>query len=138
MILGVGLLVWAILVFAAIGVYADAAHAASAPPSSYWRQMTPAARAFREQTYRTHPCLAAIVDLEDGLWDPTLDFGGGHGNTSQSYGLPQSTPGTKMASAGPDWRTSRATQLKWMRSYTIARFGSECAALAHRRAAGSY
>lgn len=137
-VIAVALFLWALLVFAAIGVYAVAAHAAAAPPSSYWRQMTPAARAFREQTWRTHPCLAAIVDLEDGLWDPTLDYGGGHGNTAQSYGLPQSNPGTKMASAGPDWRTSRRTQLRWMRSYSIERFGSECAALAHRRTHGSY
>ncbi len=82
----------------------------------------------RAQTYRTDPCLAWIVDREDPTWDPTIDFGGGHGNTGQSYGLVQANPGTKMASAGPDWRTNPVTQLRWAREYARARYGGTCAA----------
>lgn len=104
-----------------------------APPTSYWRHMTPAARAFREATWRTHPCLAEIIDrFENGWWDPTLSYGGGH-DSSRAYGLGQATPGTKMAPYGSDWRTSRATQLRWMVAYAVSRYGSECGALAARR-----
>ena len=44
--------------------------------------------------------------------------GGGPG-----YGLCQSTPATKMASAGPDWQTNPITQLNWCTSYARARYG---------------
>jgi hypothetical protein len=30
-----------------------------------------------------------------------------------AYGIPQALPGSKMASAGPDWRTNAATQVRW-------------------------
>lgn len=84
----------------------------------------------RAQTYRSDPCLAHIIDRENRRWDPTLDFGGGHGNVFESYGLPQANPGTKMASAGPDWRTNPYTQLRWARGYARQRYGSTCGAWA--------
>lgn len=43
---------------------------------------------------------------------------------SGAYGLPQSLPGNKMASAGKDWRTNPITQLKWMYSYVKDRYGN--------------
>ena len=43
---------------------------------------------------------------------------------SGAYGLPQSLPGNKMASAGNDWRTNPITQLKWMYSYVKGRYGN--------------
>lgn len=89
---------------------------------------------FRAYVERTHPCLAAIVDVE-GKWDPTVDYGGGHGNTSESYGIGQANPGTKMAPYGRDWRTNPWTQLRWMIAYA-QRYGSECGALAFREANG--
>lgn len=42
---------------------------------------------------------------------------------SGAYGLPQSLPGSKMASAGGDWRSNPITQLRWMRSYVKSRYG---------------
>ncbi len=84
-----------------------------------------------------HPCLAGIIAVEDASYDPTLDLGGGHGNTSEPYGLGQANPGTKMQSFGRDWATNVWTQLKWMISY-VQRYGGECQALAHRMANGSY
>lgn len=84
-------------------------------------------------------CLATIIDWETaGTWDPTIDFGGGHGNVHEAYGLPQANPGTKMASAGPDWRTDPRTQIEWMIGYTTERFGSPCAAFVARRDRGTY
>lgn len=47
------------------------------------------------------------------------------------YGLVQSTPGTKMASAGSDWLTNPVTQLRWASGYAVRRYGSWYAAYAH-------
>jgi len=100
--------------------------------ASAWSKVAPGFRAYME---RTHPCLARIIDVEDPSWDPTVDFGGGHGNTSESYGIGQANPGTKMAPYGRDWATNPWTQLRWMVAYA-RRYGSECGALAYRRAHG--
>lgn len=58
--------------------------------------------------------------------------------SSGAYGLPQSLPGSKMASAGSDWRTSAKTQLIWMKSYVDSRYGGICNAWAHSQAHNWY
>ena len=58
--------------------------------------------------------------------------------SSGAYGIPQSLPGNKMASAGSDWRTNHITQLKWMYSYIKGRYGSLQNALSFRAANGWY
>jgi hypothetical protein len=58
--------------------------------------------------------------------------------TSGAYGIPQALPGTKMASAGPDWRHNPLTQISWGLSYIQARYGSPCGAWAHSQASGWY
>jgi resuscitation-promoting factor RpfB len=40
------------------------------------------------------------------------------------YGLCQSTPASKMASAGEDWRSNAVTQLRWCSGYAEGRYGS--------------
>lgn len=52
-------------------------------------------------------------------------------NPSGAGGIPQSLPASKMASAGADWQTNPVTQIRWMKSYVEARYGSFAAALAH-------
>ncbi len=47
---------------------------------------------------------------------------------SSAYGLCQSLPGSKMASAGSDWQTNAVTQLKWCDGYANSRYGSWAAA----------
>lgn len=42
---------------------------------------------------------------------------GPESNGSVGYGLCQSTPANKMASAGADWRTNPVTQMKWCNAY---------------------
>lgn len=85
-----------------------------------------------------HPCLAGIIAVEDKTYDPTLSYGGGHGQTDVPYGLPQANPGRKMQSAGKDWATNPWTQLKWMIKYVRNRYGGECQALSFRMSHGSY
>ena len=36
-----------------------------------------------------------------------------------------------MASAGSDWRTNPATQIKWGLGYIASRYGSPCSAWSH-------
>ena len=55
-----------------------------------------------------------------------------------AYGIPQALPGSKMASAGPDWRTNAATQVRWGLTYIKGTYGSPCAAWSHAQAEGWY
>jgi hypothetical protein len=91
------------------------------------------ARAWARRTLGAHQyaCLHALVERESG-WriDAT--------NRSGAYGLPQALPGSKMASAGSDWRTNPVTQLRWMAGYVHGRYGSACRALDHALREGWY
>jgi hypothetical protein len=51
-------------------------------------------------------------------------------NASGAYGIPQALPGSKMASAGADWQTNPATQIKWGLGYIKAVYGDPCKAWA--------
>jgi hypothetical protein len=57
---------------------------------------------------------------------------------SGAFGIPQALPGSRMASAGPDWQASAATQITWGLRYIRDTYGSPCAAWSHERAAGWY
>jgi len=50
--------------------------------------------------------------------------------SSGAYGIPQSLPASKMASAGSDYRTNPATQIKWGLSYIQGRYQNPCNAWA--------
>jgi len=50
---------------------------------------------------------------------------------SGAYGIPQALPGSKMASAGADWKTNPLTQVKWGLKYISGRYGSACNAWNH-------
>jgi hypothetical protein len=67
-------------------------------------------------------CFSNIVTKESG-WRYTVS-----NPSSGAYGLMQALPGTKMASAGADWRTNPATQIKWGLNYMDSRYGSPCGA----------
>lgn len=58
--------------------------------------------------------------------------------TSGAYGIPQALPGDKMASAGADWLTNPATQIKWGLGYIKGRYGNPCGAWAMEEAQGFY
>ncbi len=58
--------------------------------------------------------------------------------SSGAYGLVQALPGSKMASAGADWRTNPATQIKWGLNYMEDRYGSPCSAWSFHQANGWY
>ena len=59
-------------------------------------------------------------------------------NPSGAYGIPQSLPGDKMASAGADWQTNPATQIKWGLGYITDVYSTPCGAWDHEVADGWY
>ncbi|MFF6773611.1 transglycosylase SLT domain-containing protein [Streptomyces sp. NPDC012637] len=67
-------------------------------------------------------CFSNIVDHESG-WNYRAT-----NPSSGAYGLVQALPGSKMSSAGADWQTNPATQIKWGLSYMDGRYGSPCGA----------
>ncbi|MEK9519145.1 transglycosylase SLT domain-containing protein [Streptomyces sp. NPDC087908] len=77
------------------------------------RQMIPAGQ---------FQCFSNIVDHES-TWNYKATNPG-----SGAYGLVQALPGNKMASAGADWQTNPATQIKWGLNYMNSRYGSPCGA----------
>jgi pyruvate/2-oxoglutarate dehydrogenase complex dihydrolipoamide acyltransferase (E2) component len=77
-------------------------------------------------------CLDSLWNEESG-WNVTAT-----NPSSGAYGIPQALPGSKMASAGPDWQTDAATQISWGLSYIQGQYGSPCGAWAHEEADGWY
>ncbi|WP_043265863.1 transglycosylase SLT domain-containing protein [Streptomyces sp. CT34] len=67
-------------------------------------------------------CFSHIVSNESG-WNYRAT-----NSSSGAYGLVQALPGSKMSSAGSDWQTNPATQIKWGLNYMNDRYGSPCGA----------
>ena len=58
--------------------------------------------------------------------------------SSGAYGIPQSLPADKMASAGSDWQTNYQTQIRWGLGYIASVYGSPANAWAHEVANNWY
>ncbi|RFA21787.1 hypothetical protein B7R25_05820 [Subtercola boreus] len=70
-------------------------------------------------------CLLNLWNRESGWRANALN------ESSGAYGIPQSLPASKMASAGADYRTNAATQINWGLAYITGRYGNPCGAWAH-------
>lgn len=77
-------------------------------------------------------CLVALWNRESH-WN-VYAYNSGSG----AYGIPQALPGSKMASAGADWKTNAATQINWGLGYVIGRYGTPCGAWSHSESSGWY
>ncbi|MCM1972142.1 MULTISPECIES: transglycosylase SLT domain-containing protein [unclassified Streptomyces] len=83
------------------------------------------AKAIAQQMIKDPAQFAAfnnIVSRESG-WNHTAT-----NSASGAYGLVQALPASKMASAGSDWKTNPATQIKWGLDYMNSRYGSPAGA----------
>ncbi|MEU0224071.1 transglycosylase SLT domain-containing protein [Streptomyces sp. NPDC006284] len=69
-------------------------------------------------------CFSNIVDHESSWNYQAVN------PSSGAYGLFQALPAGKYSSAGADWRTNPATQIKWGLNYMDSRYGSPCDAWA--------
>jgi Transglycosylase SLT domain len=79
-----------------------------------------------------YQCFSNIVDHESSWNYRAVNASSG------AYGLVQALPGSKMSSAGADWQTNPATQIKWGLSYMNERYGSPCDAWSYWQANGNY
>ncbi|HZK06257.1 MAG TPA: G5 domain-containing protein [Actinomycetaceae bacterium] len=77
-------------------------------------------------------CLYNLWQKESN-WNPSA-----MNRSSGAYGIPQSLPGSKMASHGADWQTNPATQIAWGLDYIAGRYGTPCAAWNHSVAKNWY
>ena len=115
---------------------AAAAAAAGAVPTTYsgedprsLAKPLVAAQGWGDSEYQ---CLVLLWNRES-QWNPYAENA-----SSGAYGIPQALPGSKMASAGADWRTNPITQINWGIGYVKGRYGTPCSAWAHSNAVGWY
>lgn len=67
-------------------------------------------------------CLDLLWEKESN-WNPLAE-----NPESGAYGIPQSWPAEKLATAGADWRTNPITQMRWGMDYIRAAYGNPCVA----------
>ena len=94
------------------------------------------AKSYMESEYSwgedQHSCLVNLWNRESG-WRHTAD-----NPNSSAYGIPQALPGSKMASAGADWKTNPETQIKWGLKYIDKRYKTPCGAWSAFKKKGWY
>jgi hypothetical protein len=74
----------------------------------------------------------------DDLWQQESSWEWDAENASGAYGIPQSLPASKMASAGADYLTDPTTQINWGLQYITQVYGTPCGAWDHEEADGWY
>ena len=79
-----------------------------------------------------YTAFSKIVEHESG-WNVTAT-----NPSSGAYGLVQALPGSKMATAGTDWKTNAKTQIEWGLNYMNDRYGSPVGAWNFWQANGWY
>jgi hypothetical protein len=127
------------LCLAASGPVAAASQAAPKPSPTPTPTPTPTPRQVAVQMLGQYGWDSGQFSCLDPLW--THESGWNvyaHNPSSGAYGIPQALPGDRMASAGPDWASNPATQIRWGLTYIQGRYGSPCAAWDHEQATGWY
>lgn len=88
--------------------------------------------AARRMSKTQFDCLNALWRSESGWrWNALNRYSG-------AYGIPQAHPGSKMSTAGRDWRTNPITQVKWGLRYISGRYDTPCKAWRFKKVHGWY
>ncbi|MCT2086405.1 phospholipase [Microbacterium enclense] len=74
----------------------------------------------------------------ESLWTKESGWNYQAYNPSGATGIPQSLPGSKMATFGDDWQTNAATQIAWGLDYISRGYGTPCSAWGHSQATNWY
>ena len=75
----------------------------------------------------------------DKLWQKESGWSySAYNASSGAAGIPQSLPGSKMASAGSDWETNATTQIIWGLGYINGSYGTPCSAWSHSQSMNWY
>ena len=112
---------------------AATAAAPSAPPAA-----PGTAQAFAQQYLASMGMGADQFSCLVSLWNRESGWNTHAANPSGAYGIPQALPGSKMASAGPDWQNNYETQIKWGMGYITGRYSTPCGAWGHSQSTGWY
>ncbi|MDI2033264.1 hypothetical protein [Paenarthrobacter nitroguajacolicus] len=98
-----------------------------------------AAKAYAASILGSYGWSASEMTALNALWEKESNWRTTATNASSgAYGIVQSLPASKMASAGADWQTNYQTQIKWGLNYIKERYGSPSAALAFHLANNWY
>lgn len=82
---------------------------------------------------------SADFDCIDNIWTQESNWNVRADNPrSSAYGIPQALPGSKMSSAGADWRTNPETQIRWGLGYIADRYETACSAWSFKQSHGWY
>ncbi|KQQ93021.1 hypothetical protein ASF62_14735 [Leifsonia sp. Leaf325] len=116
---------------AAAAAAAEAARVANTPDGARAtaRQLAASQYGWGDDQFQ---CLDSLWTKESG-WDVNAS-----NSSSGATGIPQSLPGSKMATAGADWASSAATQITWGLGYIAGSYGSPCAAWSHSQSVNWY
>jgi hypothetical protein len=102
----------------------------------------PSAGTVQAIAYRLLPSFgfnaASQFSCLNNIWTKESNWNPYAANASGAYGIPQALPGSKMASAGPNWQTNPTTQIKWGLGYIKGRYGTPCAAWSFWQGNGWY
>ncbi|WP_438855817.1 aggregation-promoting factor C-terminal-like domain-containing protein [Agromyces sp. M3QZ16-3] len=77
-------------------------------------------------------CLVQLWTKESG-WNYQAENA-----SSGAFGIVQALPAEKLATAGADWRTNAATQIKWGLDYIARGYGTPCSAWGHSQSVNWY
>ena len=122
---------------AAAAEKAAAAAAAAAAPKAI--DDPAAAKAYAASILANYGWGAGEMVALNTLWEKESNWRTTATNPSSgAYGIVQSLPASKMATAGADWQTNYQTQIKWGLNYIKERYGSPSAALAFHLANNWY
>jgi hypothetical protein len=116
---------------------ASASKAATKAKAKHHRKLTP--RQIARQMLRSFHWKGWQFRYLNFLWSRESSWNVYAANPySGAYGIPQAVPGSKMASAGPDWESNARTQIRWGMRYIKDRYGSPHGAWEHELATGWY
>lgn len=104
---------------------------AATPASGSPKEYAASQIAKRGWSANNYTCLVKLWNRESG-WRTSA------ANPSGAYGIPQALPGSKMSSAGPDWKHNAHTQIDWGLGYIAGRYGTPCGAWGHSQSTGWY
>jgi hypothetical protein len=115
--------------------------AASATPAAAAKPATPSGspQQIAQAMLGSYGWSASQFSCLQPLWNAESGWNASASNPSSgAFGIPQALPGSKMASAGADWQTNPATQIRWGLGYIRSVYGSPCSAWSHEEAYGWY
>lgn len=111
---------------------AVAPYRAGTPEYAKWWARRIMASRFHWTSPTQYQCVVKLWQRESNWLSSAYNRGSG------ATGIPQATPGSKMRSAGADWRTNAVTQIRWGLGYIKHVYGTPCGAWSHSQAHGWY